>query len=73
MIKVQRRGTKTFIEPPMNLEPIVFKCVECGSTIKRLEKTDSYILMSVHKDVEAGKKKICSFCYKLREMQGPTH
>lgn len=72
MIKVQGKE-KTFHQPPANLEPVVFKCNECGSTIRRLEQTDSYVLMALHKEVEAGKKKICTFCYRLRELRGPTH
>jgi hypothetical protein len=69
MIKVLKKPN-TEIKVPENLVPTVFRCSECGCTIRRLEDTDSYILMSVNPAIDKGLTKICPFCYKLREYRG---
>lgn len=72
MVKLSRRtptGVKS-IEYPDNLTPTVFKCVDCGSTIRRLDESDSYILMTTSKEVDSGTKKICPYCYRLKQYNG---
>jgi hypothetical protein len=72
MVKLSRKteSGEKIVQFPDNLLPTVFKCLDCGSTIRRLEETDSFILMSTSKEVEDGTKKICPFCYRLREYRG---
>jgi len=70
VVKLSNKQSEGSFKFPDNLCPTVFKCLECGSTIRRLEETNSYILMSLHREVETGKKKICPYCYKLREFKG---
>lgn len=72
MVKLSRKtenGTKT-VQYPDNLLPTVFKCLDCGSTIRRLDETDSFIIMSTSREVEDGNKKICAYCFKLLEYRG---
>lgn len=72
MVKLRRKienNIKT-IEYADNLIPVIFKCGDCGCTIRRLEDTDSYILMATSKEVETGNKKICSYCYRLQQYRG---
>lgn len=58
------------ITAPANLTPYMFHCKDCGSTIRRIEETNSFVLVNITKDVQEGKKKICSFCFKLNEYLG---
>lgn len=55
---------------PPNLIPIVFKCINCKSTIRKLEETNSYVLMSTSKEVDSGNIKCCRFCERLIKLQG---
>lgn len=70
MIKLQKKQNGKLIKDPPNLLPIMFKCRDCGCTIKKIEQTQSYILMNVPLSVETGKVKICPFCYRLRAYRG---
>lgn len=69
MIKVSKKENKLDYIPE-NLVPTIFRCSECGCTIRRLESTNSFILVSISPAVESGKKKICPYCYKLQQYRG---
>ena len=73
MIKLQERPQGLRLKSitfPDNLTPIVFRCKDCGSTIKRIEATESFYLMHVSAEVEKKKKKICSYCKRLLDLKG---
>ena len=70
MIKLDRKQAQPAIKDPENLIPIVFRCNMCGCTIRKIEETQSFILMTLSKQVEDGTRKICPFCYRLREFRG---
>jgi hypothetical protein len=70
MVTLDRTKNINGIKYPENLVPLVFRCSACGCMIRRLEETNSYILMTVHKDIEAGKKKLCPYCSRLNQYKG---
>lgn len=70
MIKIDKKAGGVSARDPDNLYPIVFKCINCKSTIRRIEETNSYVLMTTSREVDAGLIPLCSFCKKLREYQG---
>lgn len=71
MIKLERKASQGItLRDPVNLIPMIFKCRDCGCTIRKLEETQSYILMAVHREIELGNRKICPFCYRLKEFKG---
>lgn len=72
MIKIEKRVGGVRIKDPENLIPIVFKCVNCKSTIRKLEDTNSYVLMSTSKEVDSGSIPACEFCRRLLKYQGVT-
>ena len=69
MIKLEekRRGLK--LSDPKNLEPIVFRCKECGCTIRKILETNSYVLMSLSTEVRKKHIKLCRFCHRLNEFR----
>jgi len=70
MIRVAVTQKGVTLSDPKNLEPIVFKCKECGCTVRKLLETNSYVLMSLSKEIETGKKKLCRYCNQLNEFRG---
>lgn len=71
MIKVVENRTGCIkLKDPDNLVPIIFKCRDCGCTIRKIEETQSYILLNINKEIDEGKRKLCHFCYKLNECRG---
>lgn len=72
MIKLDKKpsGGGITVKDPENLVPIVFRCRDCDCVIRKLEDTQSYVLMTVSKAVEDGTRKICPYCYRLRELRG---
>ncbi len=70
MIKFSEQKSKVKLKDPENLLPIIFKCKDCGCVIRKLEETQSYILLNVNKEIELGNMKFCSFCYRLNEYRG---
>lgn len=71
MIRLQKK--EVIKEPigsntdPANLIAYLYRCNDCGCIIRKIEETQSFVLVSIHKDIETGKSKICPFCYRLRE------
>jgi len=43
MIRVAVTQKGVTLSDPKNLEPIVFKCKECGCTVRKLLETNSYV------------------------------
>jgi len=72
MIKILKEKLRPTAVPE-NLIPIVFRCQDCGCTIRRLEATNSYVLMSTSSLIDRGKQKICPFCYRLKQYQGVSN
>lgn len=70
MVTLSKTKSINGIKYPENLLPLVFRCSECGCVIRRLEETNSYILMTVHKDIESGKRKLCPYCNRLKQYMG---
>ena len=70
MIKVERKQQGITVSDPGNLEPIVFRCKDCGCTVRKLLDTHSYVLMSISKEVENKQKHLCRFCRQLNEFRG---
>jgi hypothetical protein len=68
MIRLQQKEETILpIPDPDNLIPYLYRCGDCGCVIRKVEETQSFVLVSIHKDIESGKRKICPFCYRLRE------
>lgn len=70
MIRVENKKQGISLSDPKNLEPIVFKCKDCGCTIRKLLETNSYVLMSVSKEVYNKEIEFCKFCSRLNEFRG---
>jgi DNA-directed RNA polymerase subunit RPC12/RpoP len=70
MIRLDKRPAVAPVKDPENLIPVVYRCLTCGSTIRKIEETQSFVLMTLSKQVEEGTRKICPFCYRLKEFRG---
>ena len=69
MIKIaEKSGLR--VRDPDHLIPILFRCSKCGCTIRKIESTNSYVLMSLSPAIEKGTQKICPHCYRLKEYKG---
>jgi hypothetical protein len=73
MIKVLKSVGGLQIKDPENLIPIVYRCFNCQCTIRKIEETNSYVIMSISKQVAEGELEACSFCKRLIEAQGITY
>ena len=72
MIQIQEEDKKLGIKlhDPKNLVPYMFRCKECGCIVRKLEETNSYVLVALSKDVETKQARLCRFCRQLNEFRG---
>lgn len=72
MIQIQPEDKKFGLKlhDPKNLAAYLFRCKECGCIIRKIEETNSYVLVSLSKEVETKQKKLCRFCRQLNEFRG---
>lgn len=70
MVTLDKTKVVNGVKCPNNLTPLVFRCLDCGCIIRRLEETNSFILMTIHKEIELGKRKLCPYCTRLNSYKG---